>query len=117
MKKLNIIFVSLAIFAAVSFSSCDNAANENNGVNTENTGDYKEGEHGDTLNNMNNGGNYTPDERRDNINGGARQGDSTVGTTGSKFDENGKSTTGNSDVNSNRQQDATTGSQSNTERR
>lgn len=108
MNKLRFLLGTVCIFAALTFTSCENT--------TTNTHDGHEGgAAGDSANNMNNGGNYTPDVRTDNPEG--HSADSTVGTTGIKFDAQGNAVDGNNDINSNRQQDATTGGASNTEKR
>ncbi len=117
MRKIKLLLGVFTISAAVALTACDGSTNGNvSGSSGGEDNVFKEGQAGDTTNNMNNGGNYTPDVRQDDR-GGIRTGDSTYGTTGSKFDASGNPVTGNGDVNSNRQQGTNTGSQSTTERR
>ena len=70
MKKIKLLLGALAMFVAISFVACNNSADKNKEDNTTTTTTdsthYKTGEYGDSANNMNNGGNYTPDERNDN---------------------------------------------------
>ena len=108
MHTIKLFLGSLAIFAVLTFNACDNGANNNDANDTE----HMDG----TVEDSSNGGNYSPDERSDNRQGETPM-DSNYGTTGSKFDAEGKPVTGNSDINSKKQQDATTGENSNTEKK